>query len=271
MLLKLLSTFLVIQGLSFGLWQTMHPSSEVQISSVPEAIAAEHQAAKPANFDHLKFAARTEKDDFFLLDPVKRNELINVLEKLPSQHISTLQNLVLDYDPNAHRGLGGKNIIIIRAVNMGPAEFIGVMIHEIGHSVDLGHLSEENKERKSEFKDGKKAIYESDPSLDFYRISWENESEKNKKASNLDFVSGYAMSDPFEDFAESYIYYILHNKDFKSKTQTSEALLKKYNFIKNIVFEGEEFETGEVLTNKLNKRPWDITVLSYDLDNFLNS
>ncbi len=272
MLLRLLSTFLVIQALSFGLWQTMQPASaEVQMPAIPEAIVVEHKAAESTNFDYLKFAARTKDDDFFLLDPVKRNELIDVLKKLPSEHTSTLKNLVLDYDPKAHRGLGGKNIIIIRAVNMGPSEFIGVLVHEIGHSVDLGHLSEVNKSKKSDFKDGKKAIYESDPSLDFYKISWENELKRNKKATNLDFVSGYAMSDPFEDFAESYVYYVLHNKDFKSKTHTSDAMLQKYNFMKYVVFGGREFETGDVLMDKLNNRPWDITVLSYDLANFLTS
>lgn len=275
MLLRLLSTFLVIQALSFGLWQTMQPASaEVQMSAAPEtqAIVVDHQAASEKHsFDHLKFAARTKDDDFFLLDPVKRNSLIDVLKKLPNEHLSVLDNLVLDYDPKAHRGLGGKNIIIIRAVDMGPVEFTGVMIHEIGHTVDLGYLKEMNKLKPSEFKDGKKAVYEGDPSLDFYKISWENEKIRNKKANNLDFVSGYAMSDPFEDFAESYVYYVLHNKDFRSKTQTSDTLLQKYNFMKYVVFGGKEFETGKLLTEKLNNRPWDITVLSYDLNNFLNS
>ncbi len=114
-------------------------------------------------------------------------------------------------------------------------------------------------------------MYESDPSLDFYRISWSNEKTRGKEAVNFDFVSGYAMTDPFEDFAESYVYYVLHNADFKAKAQTSDALYQKYVFMKNTVFKGYEFATGEYKPEELNRRPWDITVLSYDLAGFLNS
>ena len=34
-----------------------------------------------------------------------------------------------------------------------------------------------------------------------------------------DFVSWYAMTNKYEDFAESFTYYILHNKDFLNKTK----------------------------------------------------
>ena len=277
MILKVLSMFLAVQFVSFAVWQgaqawgknDLKPVSAVEESVDP--IVVNNKVIYKPDLSHVRFAAKTENSGYRVMSEDRKKEVISVLQKLPAEHTRTLKNVILDYNPNAHRGLGGKSIIILRAVSMEPDEFFGVMIHEIGHNVDLGYLSEIDKKKQSGFNDGKKPIYESDPSLGFYRISWENDKMRKKTASNLDFVSGYAMTDPFEDFAESYIYYVLHNKDFKSKTQTSDHLFRKYQFMKNEIFDGQEFDTGEYLTGRLNNRPWDITVLSYDLSKFLNS
>ncbi len=276
---KIISLFLALQIASFGLWYGV---KALENQTAPEPVfvskddALNHEAAKTAEapkqpFSHMSFAARNEERQYSLLNSEKKKEIASVLAKLPPEHLSTLKNLVLDYNPKAHRGLGGKSLIILRAVDMDETEFYGVLIHEIGHSVDLGHLNETEKKKISEFDDGKKPVYETDPSLDFYRISWTDEKTRKRDVSNMDFVSGYALSDPFEDFAECYVYYVLHNKEFKSKTQTSAKLLQKYNFFKEKVFDGKEFDTGTYLTEGLKSRPWDITVLSYDLNNFLNS
>lgn len=284
MLLKVISSFLAIQVVSFALWQGVQawnrPSAPIT-QSAPVVVINEdededvvsHEAAKIAlqEFPEVRFYAKTTGKRYTALDDKKKEEITSVLSKLPAGHISTLKNLILDYNPEAHRGLGGRNLIIIRGVNMDSEEFFGVLIHEIGHSVDLGYLSESDKDKESEFTDNKTPVYEDDPSLGFYRISWKDEENFKKDTSNKDFVSGYALTDPFEDFAETYVYYVLHNKDFKSKTQTSEKLLQKYEFMKNTVFDGKEFDTGELLTEKLYNRPWDITVLSYNLSNFLKS
>ncbi|MBU1017665.1 hypothetical protein KKA33_01410 [Patescibacteria group bacterium] len=277
MLFKVFSLFLVLQFASFALWQGVQAWNKNDLKPVSaveetvEPIVVNNQVIREPDLDHVRFAARDEKAGYRIVDTEKKEEIVTVLKKLPEYHTESLKNLILDYNPDANRGLGGKSMIILRAVNMDAEEFFGVMIHEIGHNVDLGALSEMNEDMESEFKDGKNPIYESDPSLGFYRISWENDQMRKKEMSNPDFVSGYAMTDPFEDFAESYVYYVLHNKDFKSKTQTSEALLKKYQFMKNEVFNGMEFDTGEYLTDQFNNRPWDITVLSYDLPKFLSN
>jgi len=277
MRLKVILSFLVIQCISFAMWQGVHAWNKQEAfsantdSSVSSSAVVGHDAAQTPTqpFSNVKFTKRIGKQDFYLLDADKKRQIISFLQKFPSKQISNLKNIVLDYDPNANRGLGGKNIIIIRAVDMNEAEFFGVMTHEIGHNVDLGSLAELNQKKTSEFHDGNNPIYETDPSLQFYRISWTNEKTLKKNAGNEAFVSGYAMTDPFEDFAETYAYYVLHNKDFKSKTQNSDQMLKKYEFMKNIVFNGKEFDTGEYLKSNLTRQPWDITILSYDLTAFL--
>jgi hypothetical protein len=280
MRLKVLSLFLAVQFVSFALWQGVQAweqkrnpkpvmvSSESALSVAP--LSNSHEAAKP-RLNQIRFSSESADGQKYLpLESDRRDGLMAVISKLPSEHISTLRNLVLDNNPNAGRGLGGKSLIILRGVNMNAEERAAVLIHEIGHNVDLGFLVEKNTVTPSEFKDGRSLVYEGDLSLDFYRISWANEKTRTKTAVNFDFVSGYAMTDPFEDFAESYVYYILHNQDFKSKTQTSDALYQKYEYMKNTVFKGREFTSGAYKPDELNRRPWDITVLSYDLEGFLN-
>ena len=274
MRLKVISLFLAVQFLSFTLWQGTlahdQKNAEKPVAAAQEILATNHEAARP-HLNQIHFAAKTVADQYETLNADQENELMEVIDKLPPEHTSTLKNLVLDLDPNANRGLGGKSIIILRGINMGNEERDSVLIHEIGHIVDLGYMTEKNQDNASEFSDGKNPVYESDLSLEFYRLSWENEKIRKKTVGNTDFVSGYAMSDPFEDFAESYAYYVLHNKDFKAKTQTSDILLKKYEFLKNKVFKGIEFATGIYKPEDLNRRPWDVTVLNYDLNSFLNS
>ena len=78
------------------------------------------------------------------------------------------------------------------------------------------------------------------------------------------------MSDPFEDFAETYTYYVLHNEDFKALVSSSPKLYAKYRFMKYRVFNGIEFNTGdgEVI---IHNRPWDTTLLNYELEEFFTS
>ena len=284
MRLKVILSFLAVQLVSFLLWQGVHAinktpqtAEQTPIIVTPDKdYALSHESAKSPSqpFNSISFSARDNSSES--IDPEKKKEILSVLEKLPQNQISDLKNIVLDYDPDAWRGKGGKSIIIIRAVNMDDEEFFGVMIHEIGHNVDLGYLKENSQKKASEFTDTAVGgttvpIYESDLSVNFYRISWSDTKTRKKDAGNQDFVSGYAMSDPFEDFAETYAYYILHNKDFLSRAQESDKLMEKYNFMKNTVFKGRVYDTGETISGKLAKQPWDVTVLSYSLSDFLQS
>jgi len=237
--------------------------------SVQMPESATHEAADHVASLDLNFSARNFNESQVSLNTTLQEQITEVMEALPVGHAATVEKIILDYNKQAHRGLGGNNLIILRGVNMGIKELVAVLIHETGHNVDYGYLDEKNKEQQSEFKDGKHTLYITDPSIDFYRISWENEATLKNTASNMDFVSGYAMSDPFEDFAETYVYYVLHNADFKALTASSPDLYAKYRFMKYRVFDGVEFDTGDAQVN-LNNRPWDITVLSYDLEELLS-
>ena len=275
MRIKVLSLFVTIQVLSFGVWTSLsraettenqwgsalpaHPVSEPVLMAETEVFSQEHT---------VSFFSRNmnEKSDY--VHSIKKNQIETVLKKLPSEHIQSIREITLDYNPAMNRGLGGNYRIILRGVNMGVAEMAAVLIHEVAHNVDYGYLVSGEKRIASSFADGSVILYESDPSLDFYRISWESERKPKKTSVSADFVSGYAMSDCFEDFAESYTYYVLHNKDFKRLAASSAVLYEKYHFMKYEVFDGMEFDTGDGMV-ELNGRPWDITVLDYNINAFL--
>ena len=140
-----------------------------------------------------------------------------------------------------------------------------MLVHELGHITDLGHFRGTTAEA-SGFHDGSYSIPLDDPSAEFYQISWRDETKQKFTAQRADFVSGYAMSDPFEDFAESFNFYILHGADFRALATESSALQKKYDFLKAEVFAGTEFESERAV--RAGKRVWDTTLLDFDRSEF---
>ncbi len=282
MRLKILSLFLVIQVFTFAVWQVDFSNSSANLLSADSQNTSSEtlqvvlsdpdeqlkSSARKSYASKVKLASKNMPSSNERIDSIKKNQVQVALSRLPKAHVESIESIILDYSPRAHRGLGGGGLVILRAVDVSTAEFISVLIHEAAHNVDFGYLAPTKKERKSPFYDGKHALYETDPSLDFYRISWLNNNRMKRGISNMDFVSGYAMSEPHEDFAETYLYYVLHNKDFKVMATESDVLLAKYKFMKYQVFNGKEFDTGDGVL-KANSRNWDITVLSYRLFDFL--
>lgn len=262
---KAITLFLAIQVLSFGIWQTISSDNQV-LANEP---TAEVHAASEESQINVDFSMRNFSESVISLNTAQKTKITEALEVLPQEHAFSVEKIILDYNKTAGRGLGGNNLIILRGIGMSNEELIGVLIHETGHNVDYAYLSPKKEETKSNFKDGSYPLYITDPSIDFYRISWEDEFTLKNTASNLDFVSGYAMTDSFEDFAETYTYYVLHNADFKALTASSPNLYAKYRFMKYRVFNGQEFNTGDGIVN-LNNRPWDTTILSYSLSDFLS-
>ncbi len=278
MRLKILFLFVAIQLFSFGIWTnlshaepfTAQVNEVTQVHSAPTspAIVVEQTDAEAPDL-LLRFANRNMSEERRFLNAIKKNQILTALQKMPLEHAQSIESITLDYSLQANRGLGGNNQVILRGVDMGTEEMIAVLIHELGHNVDFAYLTPKNQAVKSAFVDGRTQLYKSDASVDFYAISWESAGKRKKAAVNTDFVSGYAMSDPFEDFGETYTFYVLHNKDFKKLAASSDAMYAKYLFMKYQVFDGVEFDTGDGLVEE-GKRPWDVTVLNYDYSQLLS-
>jgi hypothetical protein len=78
------------------------------------------------------------------------------------------------------------------------------------------------------------------------------------------------MTNKYEDFAESFTYYILHNSDFLEKTKKSDILLAKYSFFEKYLFRNGEFKNNTYkTTEKVEDYYRDITKIGFSLENFL--
>lgn len=184
------------------------------------------------------------------------------LRALPAGCRNNLKNFYVNYDKNAaNRGLGGASTIIIIGT-VPDAEFRALLVHECAHVIDIGALKGAKDSGFSAFMDGKNPVYQNDPSVAFYQISWLAENMQQPGTKSTDFVSGYAASDPFEDFAESFAFYALQPKEFARLAQTNTVLKAKYEFMRDLVFSAtEQFAQGKFVRSKAV--PWDVTKLPY--------
>ncbi|MEI7510707.1 MAG: hypothetical protein WCJ84_00955 [Candidatus Peregrinibacteria bacterium] len=192
--------------------------------------------------------------------PQVQKTIERVSRAIPCTLLTSLQTVSVFQDDEKRfpRALSGASLLKIREDAIADPRFSDVILHEMGHIVDLGGLVGDAESGESAFKDGSQAIYKNDISLLFYSISWTNEKTRKSEVTDFDFVGGYAASDPFEDFAESFLYYIRHGNEFRLLSAKNTLIQEKYNFFKNFVFEGKEFESGKTDVNTA-ERPWDIT------------
>ena len=72
------------------------------------------------------------------------------------------------------------------------------------------------------------------------------------------FVSGYAATNQYEDFAESFTMYIFHNAAFRARASKQIYLQKKYDFLNQKVF-GEYFKNTAYEISPVPAKIWDET------------
>lgn len=149
--------------------------------------------------------------------------------------------------------LKNQKIFLYWLYDMWFKEALSVSIHEFWHFLDLYIL--------------KKWVFK-DLSYDFYEISWDERNILKINSKKEDFVSGYAMTNMYEDFAESFNFYILHNYEFQKRAKESEKLQKKYDFFKKYVFIKQEFITDEYSFPITEKFIWDTTKQDFNFDKF---
>lgn len=149
--------------------------------------------------------------------------------------------------------LSGNELIISTSIPT-DSEKISVFVHELGHVVDIHYL---------------KPGMLGDPSEDFYKISWESYKIKKKGAKLADFVSGYALSNKYEDFAESFSFFVFHNAEFQKRAKTNPLLAKKYAFFSEKVFESGDFANTNFASGAVKTYFWDTTKLPIQTKKYL--
>lgn len=234
----------------------MHAAAAVRF---PVAAVTQKPILTPIHKASRNLLPVVDQDD---IQPRHRMLADQVLRSLPRQCRDHLKNFYVNYDQHAaNRGLGGESTIIVIGT-VPDREFQALIIHECGHVTDIGGLQGSMRGGNTSFADGNEPIYGDDASVQFYKISWVNPELRRTESKESDFVSGYASSDPFEDFSETYAYFALQKEAFRKLAAKNSILKAKYDFMEKIVFAGATpIAQGKYIPGK--KVPWDVTKLPY--------
>lgn len=183
-----------------------------------------------------------------------------VFMALPSGCRANIRSFSILYKDAKYRGLGGKTTIIIDG-SVSDTEFIALLAHECGHVIS-GNLTGTASVGNSAYWDGKEAFKADAPVLSFFSASWENERTLKKGSKDADFISGYAKTDIFEDFAETFAAYVLQRPYLRKRAETNAAIAQKLAWMEqNLPL--SETAVGETTYAGTSKVPWDVTKLPY--------
>ncbi len=195
-----------------------------------------------------------EEDDKLLAD--------RTLKALPSLCRDNLKNFYIRYDEAAQRGLGGKTTIIVKGT-VADEELLSLLVHECGHVIH-GNLTGTPRTGLSGFMDGLDVFFRDSAAARFFAISWETERVRRDKATINDFASGYALSDAFEDFAESFAAFVLHRDMLSELANTNAAIAAKLRWMETYLPMEENILGTDAYVWK-GEVPWDITKLPIQL------
>lgn len=184
-----------------------------------------------------------------------------VLNALPSCR-DHLKNFSILYSGATRRGLGGKTTIILDG-SVSDSEFVALLVHECGHVIH-GNLLGTTKATPSTFKDGGDIFWNDSPMVAFWKVSWTNATTKNANAKDADFVSGYAKSDVFEEFSETFTAYVLQRDMLQERAKTNAAIAAKLAWFESNLPMPED-TLGDGIATWTGTVPWDITKLAYTL------
>lgn len=181
-----------------------------------------------------------------------------VLRSNIMQFSYTALRIVLDTNQKEPRGKMQWHQITLSPSVPKDAEFIKLLVHEVSHYIDIFYLTSSLNGKE-------------DPSQIFYRISWQDKSIKKPSETLAAFVSGYAATNQYEDFAESLTFYIFHNDEFMERALKNDSLRQKYLFLSNFVFPDGEFLDTNFGIGKVPGYLWDTTKLPISLKKYLYS
>lgn len=190
--------------------------------------------------------------------PHQRNVADTVLRTLPSACRNHLQHFVVVYKDVQARGLGGKTTIVIDGT-VADREFMGLLAHECGHVIH-GNLLGGAASGASGFRDGNDVFFRDSPAAAFFAVSWASERVMKAGLVDKDFVSGYAKSDAFEDFAETFTLFALHRSAMREQAKQSPVVAAKLQWME-IFLPLPENALGQSTYAWNGGVPWDATKL----------
>ena len=216
--------------------------------------------------DKVIYTNISDKNKFFYQSIL--NLVMNRLDSFSKLSVSdTIKIINIDWWSSDRRWYAGRTKLYIHPKDiLSYREFMDVFTHEMWHIIDLWVIqwSEWLKLDDIYTEFGQPSFAIDDKSLDFYKISRSNENTTYKETSYKDFVSGYGMSNPFEDFAECQNMYINHQNTFAKMAEDSLQLKSKLEFFQNIYntkyIQNDDKNTKKIAKNN-TRRPRDTTRL----------
>ncbi len=246
-------------------------SAEVEIAQndADHAVASTKKVASNQKRKRLVARLLTTQEERLLpavqnadITPAHQKLADTVLRSLPNGCRDHLRNFYVQYDNPKSRGLGGKTTIILTG-NVPDEEFTGLLIHECAHVIH-SNMPGSPLSGKSAFVDGADPFYNDSPIAAFFSISWTEADVLKREAKKTDFASGYAMSDAFEDFAETFALYVLHRDAFEVRAKTNTAMAAKLEWMKTNLPSAEHI-LGTSRYTWEKTVPWDVTKLPMTL------
>ena len=179
-----------------------------------------------------------------------------------------ISHITINAENMGRRWAAGKSVV---EFNMGKIksnrEFMVVISHEFNHVVDLGVLEGILSKLDTNYTEfGKPQFTIDDPSIDFYKLSRNNEKTLKPWIGYKDFVSGYSLTDPFEDFSETANLYLYYHDTFYKMIWSSEILSKKYAYMQQL-YKSKLISKGpQIVKIQADNtwRPWDTTKVSIE-------
>jgi len=139
-------------------------------------------------------------------------------------------------------------------------EFWQVLTHELWHTIDFTVLKWYARTKDAAYTEfGKIRRPIDDPSIDYYSISWLDESTRRWDASFRDFASGYGMRWMYEDLAEFNNLRINHHSYLRSLARTNPTIQRKYDFFAKEIYDGQYLKNTYQRYPDTGERVWDTT------------
>jgi hypothetical protein len=156
-----------------------------------------------------------------------RRVLNLLLHRMPECYAG-LQYFYPRYERQQNKGLASAHAMIIDMT--WPIEVVkAIIVHECGHIVDLGYFEGTADSGRSNFHDNGEIMYNNDPSVAFYDLSWTDWETLKPDAVFDDFCSRYGhATDIFEDFATCYSLYNTQRVAFYERALENDILMQKY-------------------------------------------
>lgn len=190
--------------------------------------------------------------------------IVNKLSEYGYNTLNTLRSITVNNYTRTRRWYANARIIVLNTRQIANnKEFLQVLVHEMWHVVDLGVVRGTSPQINPDYTEfGKAKFAVDDQSLAFYAISWANENTLRSRMTSEDFVSGYGMSNPFEDFAECHNMYLYHRDVFAYMASSSRVLQQKYDYFDRMYQTQKlsaNFNPTDLTTLDVGFRPWDTT------------